>query len=55
MTDLGTLMKTVILRELSSISDATHGDLLLNLEKFAKEILFTGKIHCESMMMALIL
>jgi hypothetical protein len=55
MTDLETLMKTVILPELSSIPDAaTHVDRLLNLEKFAKKVLFTGKIHCEATMMALI-
>ena len=46
MTDLETLMKAVILPELSSIPDAaTHVDRLLNLEKFAKKVL--GKIHCE--------
>jgi hypothetical protein len=55
MTDLGTSMKTVILPELSSIPGvATHVDRLLNIEKFAKKILFAGKIHCEAMMMALI-
>jgi hypothetical protein len=55
MADLETIMKTLILPELSSIPDAAaHLDRLLNLKGFAKKIRFSGKIHCEATMMALI-
>lgn len=55
MTDLRTLMKEIILPKLTNIPDAaTHINRILELDSFVMKILFTGKIHCEATMMALI-
>lgn len=55
MDDIRTLMKELVLPKLTrTIPDAaTHVDRILN-DKFTKKLQFTGKIHCETTMMALV-
>jgi hypothetical protein len=55
MTDLRTLMMDVILPNLGHIPNAViYVKQLLELDKFVKKKQFTGEIHCEATMMALI-